>query len=165
MKTADNKPLQPILETAAALYCAIQRLTEQEPGPQDPLFTINNFQLIAAFGRARAAFHNAMGARPNVHTNMFVPPSGDLRASGERVMQAVTSLAIVVNGIATSDSHRPGDFEHNKRIWQFRQSLPSRRSEYRLALEEFGTALGYPVYDPGALSYTRQEGNSPLYFD
>lgn len=165
MKTADTKPLQPVLETAAALYCAIERLTEQEPGPQDPLFTINNFQLIAAFGRARVAFHNAMGARPNVPTDMFVPPSGDLEASGERLRQAITSLAIVVNGIATSDSHRPGDLEHNKRIWEFRQSLPRRRTEYRLALEEFGTALGYPVYDPGALSYTRQEGNSPLYFD
>lgn len=165
MKTADTKPLQPVLETAAALYCAIERLTEQEPGPQDPLFTINNFQLIAAFGRARVAFHNAMGARPNVPTDMFVLPSGDLETSGERLRQAITSLAIVVNGIATSDNRRPGDLEHNQRIWEFRQSLPRRRTEYRLALEEFGTALGYPVYDPGALSYTRQEGNSPLYFD
>lgn len=165
MKTADTKPLQPILETAAALYCAIQRLTEQEPGPQDPLFIINNFQRIAAFGRARVAFHDAMGARPNVHTDMFVPTSGDVTASGERLKQAVTSLAIVVNGIATSDSRRLGDLEHSKRIWEFRQSLPRRRTEYLRALEDFGTALGYPVYDPGALSYGRNESDSPLYFD
>ena len=157
MKTADTKSL---FETAAALYCAIQRLTEQEPSGQDPLFIINNFQRIAAFGRARVAFHNAMGARPNVHTDMFVPQSGDLKVAGERLMQAVTSLAIVVNGIATGD--KPGQ---GSKAWEFRQSLPHRRTEYLRALEDFGTALGYPVYDPGALSYNRNESDSPLYFD
>ena len=90
-------------------------------------------------------------------------PSGTVTFYSNGV--AIGSAVNVVNGIATSDSHRLGDLEHNKRIWEFRQSLPRRRTEYRLALEEFGTALGYPVYDPGALSYTRQEGNSPLYFD
>lgn len=158
MKSTDAKAS--LFETAAALYCAIQRLTEQEPGPQDSLFIINNFQLVAAFGRARVAFHNAMGARPNVHTDMFVPQSGDLKVAGERLMQAVTSLAIVVNGIAIGD--RPGQ---GSKAWEFRQSLPRRRTEYLRALEDFGTALGYPVYDPGALSYNRNESDSPLYFD
>ena len=156
MKTADTESL---FKTAAALYCAIQRLTEQEPGPQDPLFIINNFQLIAAFGRARVAFHNAMGARPNVHTDMFVPQSGDLKVAGETLMQTVTTLAIVANGIANVSS------VGRSKAWEFQRRLPTDRTNYRRALEEFGTALGYPVYDPGALSYTRQEGNSPLYFD
>lgn len=159
MKTADTKSLQPILETAAALYCSIQRLIERE-GPQDPLFIINNFQRIAAFGRARVAFHNAMGARPNVHTDMFVAQSGDLKTSGEALMQAVTSLAIVVNGIAIGD--RPG---HGNKTWEFQRSLPQRRTTYKRALEDFGTALGYPVYDPGALSYSRNENDPSLYFD
>lgn len=162
MKTAALAPLSsaaaapgPILETAAALYCAIQRLTEQEPGPQDPLFIINNFQLIAAFGRARVAFHKAMGARPNVHTDMFVPQTGDLKIAGETLMQTVTSLAITANGIA----------EGNSKAWEFQQSLPARRTDYLRALEDFGTALGYPVYDPGALSYNRKESDAALYFD
>jgi hypothetical protein len=81
-------------------------------------------------------------------------------------MQAVTSLAIVVNGIATSDSHRPAISNRAARIWEFRQSLPHQPHRIPCeALEEFGTALGYPVYDPGALSYNRNESDSPLYFD
>ncbi|MFA7341250.1 MAG: hypothetical protein WC028_30990, partial [Candidatus Obscuribacterales bacterium] len=98
--TTDTTPPQSILETAAALHCAIERLTEQEPGPQDPLFIINNFQRIAAFGRARVAFHKAMGARPNVHTDMFVPQSGDIKVAGKRLMDAVNILARLVNSIA-----------------------------------------------------------------
>lgn len=157
MKTADTKSL---FETAAALYCAIQRLTEQVPGPQDSLFIINNFQLVAAFGRARVAFHNAMGARPNVHTDMFVPQSGDLKVAGEKLMQAVTALAITANGVAEVDG-----MVYNSTAWEFKQQLPRRRTEYLRALEDFGMALGYPVYDPGALSYTRHDSNPSLYFD
>ena len=158
MKTAeiaDTTTPQPILETAAALHCAIERLTEQEPGPQDPLFIINNFQLIAAFGRARVAFHKAMGARPNVHTDMFVPQSGDIKVAGKRLMDAVNILARLVNSIA----------ENPLRLFQSRQLLAGDRTDYLRALEEFGTALGYPVYDPGALSYNRKESDSPIYFD
>lgn len=147
-----------LFETAAALYCAIQRLTEQE-GPQDSLFIINNFQRIAAFGRARVAFHNAMGARPNVHTDMFVPQAGDLKVTGEKLMEVVTALAITANGL----TNQPG-VAHSK-AWEFKQQLPSRRTAYRRALEEFGMALGYPVYDPGALSYNRSQSESALYFD
>lgn len=152
METADVTPS--IFETAAALYCAIERLTEQEPGPQNPTFIINNFQHIAAFGRARVAFHKAMAARPNVHTDMFVPQSGDIKLAGERLINAVTALAITCNGIATA----------MPQAWEFKLNLPRRRTEYRQALEEFGTALGYPVYDPGALSYNRKESDNQLYF-
>ena len=151
----------PILETAATLYCAIQRLMEQEPGPQDQLFAVNNFQHIAAFGRARLAFHNAMAARPNVHTDMFVPPSGDIKQAGEALINAVTTLAIVSNGIASGNAG-------GIKVREYQQRLSQERSRYRHALEVFGTALGYPVYDPGALSYLRKEScdkKSPLYFD
>lgn len=120
----------------------------QEPGPQDPLFIINNFQHIAAFGRARLAFHKAMAARPNVHTDMFVVQSGDIKVAGAELLQAVADLAIV-----------------SAQAWQYSQRLAGDRSNYLRALEAFGDALGYPVYDPGALSYNRRESDSPLYFD
>ncbi len=157
METTDTKPS--LFDTASAFCCAILRLTEQEPGPQDPLFIINNFQLIANFGRARVSFHNAMGARPNVHTDMFVQQSGDLKTSGQTLMQTVTTLAIVANGIVNVSS--VGQFK----AWEYQRRLPNDRTNYLRALEEFGTALGYPVYDPGALSYNRAESNSPIYFN
>jgi hypothetical protein len=161
MKTTDAKPS--LFETAAALYCAIQRLTEQEQ-PQDPLFTINNSQLIANFDSARVAFHDAMGARPNVRTAMSVPQSGDLKACGERLMQAVTSLAIVIDGIAIGKGW-DNSWDRAWEAQQTQQKLPKRRSEYRLALEAFGTALGHPVNDPEPLTDDRNESDLPLYFD
>ncbi|CAN5193948.1 hypothetical protein BH11CYA1_BH11CYA1_23490 [soil metagenome] len=151
MQNADIKSAaagNSIRETAASLHCAIERLMVQEPGPQDPLFIINNFQHIAAFGRARLAFHKAMAARPNVHTDMFVVQSGDIKVAGAELLQAVADLAIV-----------------SAQAWQYSQRLAGDRSNYLRALEAFGDALGYPVYDPGALSYNRRESDSPLYFD
>ena len=81
--------------------------------------------------------------------------AGDIKVAGKRLMDAVNILARLVNSIA----------ENPLRLLQSRQILAGDRTDYLRALEEFGTALGYPVYDPGALSYNRKESDSPIYFD
>jgi len=139
-----------IPQAAAVLVRVIRFLAEQQPGPEDSLFIITNFQAIAAFGRARVAFHNAMKARPNVHTDMFVAQSGDIKAAGEHLITAVQALSIEA---------------FNALLGLYRADLQTKRTNYRRALEEFSTALGYPVYDPGALSYNRSQSESALYFD
>lgn len=128
---------------ARELMQTVQTLATAAGCPRQSLFAIIHFQSIAAFGRARLSFHKELGARPLVDTNMFKRASGDLDARAVELVRAIQAIA----DVAESDASRD---------WIVAEDTALVRAEYVRALDDFGLALGYPVYDPGALSYARE---------